>query len=448
MINENINTFVNRLLLEDESKYLATLNKFYKQKYNKEYPEKDAPEEKLRKDLIDIASEFESNIRGSNQKMKADIAIKVIDRELPNIKPEVQKPESKQTQEEEKAEDITLKKFPKYEEFRKKWYLSTVELGWPKSIKNPDLKDSNVEKGVELPWNKLTKSAYPFSNKGPGLSNFRNYTKKIKDYLYTKFKNDYPSLKKLAERVEAILDIEKQFLKKKPTNILGQVVMNVFKGIGGTDLDESILKWMSSKANGMSIFEYQKMILDEMLAKMSLGDESPKVLKNILNPLYKTIKEQTSKFYDISVAKPEISYETDDRQYYGAYFNVTVKTGNKDPKTNKIYSPFVTICDTVVRGLLKGDYKSESKRSMTCNIDEDELNDIIDKFEKSVEVKDKGTSSKTKTSADVAREVPDIEFSYDALLEKEVVGKYMIEFSYFTKGCKVLVSYVPKKGVE
>ena len=83
MINENINTFVNRLLLEDESKYLATLNKFYKQKYNKEYPEKDAPEEKLRKDLIDIASEFESNIRGSNQKMKADIAIKVIDRELP-----------------------------------------------------------------------------------------------------------------------------------------------------------------------------------------------------------------------------------------------------------------------------------------------------------------------------------------------------------------------------
>ena len=48
MINENINTFVNRLLLEDESKYLATLNKFYKQKYNKEYPEKDAPEEKLR----------------------------------------------------------------------------------------------------------------------------------------------------------------------------------------------------------------------------------------------------------------------------------------------------------------------------------------------------------------------------------------------------------------
>lgn len=47
--------------------------------------------------------------------------------------------------------------------------------------------------------------------------------------------------------------------------------MNVFKGIGGTDLDESILKWMSSKANGMSIFEYQKMILDEMLAKMSLG---------------------------------------------------------------------------------------------------------------------------------------------------------------------------------
>lgn len=86
--------------------------------------------------------------------------------------------------------------------------------GWPKSIKNPDLKDSNVEKGVELPWNKLTKSAYPFSNKGPGLSNFRNYTKKIKDYLYTKFKNDYPSLKKLAERVEAILDIEKQFLKR------------------------------------------------------------------------------------------------------------------------------------------------------------------------------------------------------------------------------------------
>jgi len=96
-------------------------------------------------------------------------------------------------------------------------------MGWPKDVKVPDVNDSLSEKGINYPWSSITKSAYPFNKRGKGVVTFRNYTKKIQDYLYTKFENDLPGLKRLLEKVESIVEDEKQFLKKKTTNFVENI---------------------------------------------------------------------------------------------------------------------------------------------------------------------------------------------------------------------------------
>ena len=75
------------------------------------------------------------------------------------------------------------------------------------------------ESGIELPWSKFDKSAFVFNKRGKGLVSVRNYTQKIKTYLYTKFEKNVDGLKKLRDLVDKILAVESQFLKKKELSL-------------------------------------------------------------------------------------------------------------------------------------------------------------------------------------------------------------------------------------
>ncbi len=432
------------LLNEAEDQYISILNKYYLKRTGEKYPNPNESPEVMQQKIVDIASEMGFDVPGKNLKVQANNAKRLIVANLKNVKPESEEQKGKiktslttsGASDKPSEEDVSLKQFPKYEDFRKKYYKSTVSLGWPSDIKDPNLKDYETDGGIVYPWSKLSKSAFVFNKRGQGLVSFRNYTKKIQNYLYTKFENDVQGLKKLMEKVDSILDIEKQYLrKKKPVSIIGTLLINIFKGIGGTEADEKMLQFLMSKAQGMTIFEYQKYILDEMFTKMSVGDDVSKTLKNILFPLYKQVKSTCEKYFIIEPVKFE---DRDIRDSdYQAYFNVKVRAGTKDSQYSKSYSPFVYVLENNVIPLLEGkNIGSKSGRKMESEVDVEDIKGLIKALK---------TSDEEKTSSIIDKS-PDISLIYDALDEdNKLIGKYYISFDYFTKGCRITIGFDSEK---
>lgn len=414
----------------ETNEFLKTLDMYWQKKYGENHPDRNLTDNEYRQLVIDAAKEMGFDPPDPALQPASASSKKYIEAHIN----EVQREQPQQTTT-SASNDISPKNWPKYEEFRKKWYKQTVDLGWPKNFKSPDYNDNEVVDGIVYPWG-MFKSAYIFNNRGKGLSSFKNYTKKIKDYLYTKFENDLPGLKKLSDKVDTIIEVEKQFLKKKPMNIMGQLALSVFKGLGATATDEAILKWMSKTFTGMTIFEYQKMILDEMYTKMSISDTTSKALSDLLKTLYENVKNKSSDNYIVD--KVKIVQDLNERAYK-ASFDIRPRTGRKNVK---IYDPYVHILKTVVLGLLAGDYQSSSRRKLACNYTKENIEKLIKDLEESVDTPTQGK----KTVSDIIENDRPVIFEMEDLNSKgEVIGKYKITFKYFIKGCTISVIYLPEE---
>lgn len=436
--------FAETLLNESVSPFLMTLNKIYQKTEGKDYPKPNATEEELRTAVFDIASKhgFKEkpntswivNSNNANNFLHDKIST-LTKNDAPEKETSVEDKTKQQSQDSSTPQDISPKKFPSYSEFRKKYYKATVDLGWPKNVKYPDVNDNASEGGIEYPWNPILRTAYVFNKRGKGLVSLKNYTKKIKDYLYTKFKDDIPGLEKLLAKVESILDVESHFLPRSKASIMGSLLMSVFRGLGANSTDEAILKWIGSKFQGMTIFQYQKMILEEMLVKMSITDSTSSTLKNILNPLFLNVKKECSKYFNIGqVSLNHDSYEN----LFIAYFEVKTKTGDK--VLSKTQAPYYYVLENIVLPMMKGEgYKSKSGKNLDFDMT---IKDIESYIKQLKETDDKHV----KEVVDSYKEP--IEFTYDAVDPNKgnvVVGKYFIKFEYITKGCRISVMFQPKR---
>lgn len=413
----------------ETNEFLKTLDMYHQKKYGENYPDRNLTDNEYRQLVIDAADEMGFTPTDPALQPASASCKKYIEAHINDVQRE--QPQQTSTS---ASNDIKPKNWPKYNEFRKKWYKQTVDLGWPKNFRTPDYRDNEVVDGIVYPWGKFN-SAYIFKNRGT-VASFKNYTKKIKDYLYTKFENDVPGLKKLSDKVDSIIEVEKQFLKKKPMNIMGQLAMSVFKGLGATANDEAIFKWMAKTFTGMTIFEYQKMILDEMYTKMSVSDTTSKALSDLLQTLYANVKNDSSDNYKIDKVK---TVQDLNEKAYKASFDITPRTGRTKVK---LYDPYVHIIETVVFPLLQGKYNSASKRKLKCNFTEEELKKLIDELNASVVEQTTGK----KTVDEVIKNSKPIIFEMADLNDKgEVIGIYKIYFNYFVKGCKISVVYKPKE---
>ena len=443
--------FTESLLSEATSFWLPTLDKYYQKLNGKKYALPSQSETDMMQEIIDVAVKLGFEIPSKDFKINAQSANKFILNHLEDVKhetPEEEKEDEKKENQkpiETQPEDIQPKKWPKYEEFRKKYYLQTVQAGWPASITYPDVNDNQKDSGIEFPWSKLDKSAFVFNKRGKGLVSVRNYTQKIKTYLYTKFEKNVDGLKKLRDLVDKILAVESQFLKKKSVgSFLSNALLGVFRGLGASSSDEALFKWLGSKFTGMTIFEYQKSILDEMLVKLEISDSTSLDLKNVIYPIHGLAKQYCSQFFDIStvkVAKEE--YEN----AYTAKFSVTNKAGTKDPKYNKTYSAFSYVLENIALPIIKKDknfIKSKSGNYFESNVTEDEITRIIKDLNS---ISEKGGKASDKNVGDVVRK-RDIIFYKPAIddVSKKNVGTYQLEFSYVVKGCIITVAFLPKEG--
>lgn len=441
MNEETLQRIETRFMLnEAKSQYETTLDKYYEKKQI-ENPVKTTDEKELQQAILSVADDLGIEYDGPDLRSKANTAQQKILKRIPTIVPDSSnKPKgtsiTTSASSSESSPDVPLKKWPKYEEFRKKYYDKLVSLGWPKNINEPTYNDNMKEGGTVYPWNKLTKTAYPFNKRGKGLVSFRNYTKQIKDYLYTKFENNQEGLKKLLDAVESILDVESQYLKKKKSSMMGTLLLNVFRGLGGTEADENILKWLSGKANGMTIFEYAKYILEEMHTKMSISDSTSKNLKAILFPLHRQIKDTAGKYYNIGRVETDYSDTMDE---FMAFFKVTNRQGTEksDKKYSKVSSAFTFVLENTVIPMLNGtNYTSKSGRKLNSEVDVEYVQKLI----KSLQGANEGEANKIISASE------DIILNYDSLDEKgKKNGLYRFEFEYFPKGCTVSVGFIVEK---
>ena len=443
--------FTESLLNEATSFWLPTLDKYYQKLNGKKYALPSQSENDMMQEIIDVATKLGFEIPSKDFKINAQSANKFILNHLEDVKhetPEEEKEDEKKENQkpiETQPEGIQPKKWPKYEEFRKKYYLQTVQAGWPASITYPDVNDNQKDSGIEFPWSKLDKSAFVFNKRGKGLVSVRNYTQKIKTYLYTKFEKNVDGLKKLRDLVDKILAVESQFLKKKAVgSFLSTALLGVFRGLGANQSDEALFKWLGGKFTGMTIFEYQKSILDDMVIKLEISDNTSLDLKNVIYPIHGLAKQYCSQFFDIStvkVAKEE--YEN----AYTAKFSVTNKAGTKDPKYNKTYSAFSYVLENIALPIIKKDknfIKSKTGKYFESNVTEE---DIL-KITKSLNaISEKGNKDSDKNVGDVVKK-RDIIFYKDAIddVSKKNVGTYQLEFSYVVKGCIITVAFLPKEG--
>lgn len=438
MSMDNLYTFTERLLVENNEqpeidRILGILDKVFDKKHGTDYPDRDKDLAFYRDEIIKYAEEVGFTRSSQNQQFAANSAFQYLSNSA-NINKFVREQTNAPTQDpvEDTPEDIVPKKWPTYEEFRKKYYKQTVDLGWPKNIAYPDVqKDTSASTGIVYPWNPLTKSSHVFNGRGKGLASFKNYTKKIKDYLYTKFEKDTTGLKRLAQKVDSILDVESQFLKKKPLGIAAQIGLAIFRGLGATDRDEAMFKWISKKFMGMTVFEYQKYILDEMIAKLSINEKTSENLRNMIVSIHEYCKKKIDGNYNVEKVLTDYS-----KRAAKSYFNVT----SKQQPSVMVYDAFVIVLETLGTSLASGSYKSTTGRKAIGNFTEDELKKFIKEI-KDIPRNDK-PNEKFNAYMERAKDKGVVEFiTVDKNAKGEVLGEYSIEIKYFTKGCRVSVIY-------
>lgn len=209
------------------------------------------------------------------------------------------------------AQDVSPAKWPTYAEFRRKYYKLTCDKGWPKEI-IPETRNPLRMGNIRLPWQDASHTAYVFNSRGIGMMSLTNYTKKVKDYLYNEFKDNSRGIHDLLSVVEDALTREQLYFKGRAIrNAIGGLIGLAFRGLGFNDKDAAIVNYIKSKIRGMTIFEYQKMILTEMDMKMSLSDTTVIDLKNILYPLRNQIASKMDGYNPTKITpeyRPNLGY--------------------------------------------------------------------------------------------------------------------------------------------
>lgn len=318
------------------------------------------------------------------------------------------------------------KVWPKYAEFRKKWYLKTTDMGWPKDI-TADTSEQERQGRIIFPWNNKA-TAYSFGPRGSKLG-IINYTKGVKNELYKRFHNDVQGLQKLLNLVSSIVDVEKTYFGGRPVlNFMGMILSAAFRGIGGTSNDEQIIKWLFNKAKGMTIFEYQKFILEEMYTKMSLDDTTLQDLKNMLNP----IRAITMKIegYEPTQVKGEYSSSI------GFMCSFKVESKVKSGKETFEAQAYLDVLDHLIIPL------SEGKLSKGGTWDDAPKTPELYSYKRMLlRLKEKGARGES-----ILRVIPKIFFIRHKRIEGKVEnspGDYIIQFKYMPYRVIIQISYKP-----
>lgn len=221
-------------------------------------------------------------------------------------------------------------------------YKKTLALGWPGEpikVKGGTADNPEIEQtvGKLIPFNVGAKIGTKLTNAIPGTKVLPLWIKTAKNLVYNKFKQDPTGLKKLLDAVNDIIEKNNQYKLSKRVGF-----RDVFKSLGNSflakfgasDKDLAVFNWLVTKAVGMDIFEFQKLILEEVMSAIDMTDERLLKMENVAKGLKRMFERapEANKF-SISSLKSSQSYDGGYKVWY------VIKSNVKPPTTSTIASP-------------------------------------------------------------------------------------------------------------
>lgn len=162
-------------------------------------------------------------------------------------------------------------------------YNKTISLGWPGEpvkVKGDSDKDGKkIEQdvtGKKIPFNVGAKVGTKIFDAIPSAKVDTRWIKLAKQLVYDKFKNNINGLKKLSDYVDEVNDKNKNYKTSRRVNFrsaLLNIGNSFLERFGAAESDKAIFNWLVKRAVGMDIFEFQKMIIDDVKSSLDLSDD-------------------------------------------------------------------------------------------------------------------------------------------------------------------------------
>lgn len=201
--------------------------------------------------------------------------------------------------------------------------------------------------------------------------------------------------------------------------------------MGFSDRDAAVFKFLQSKIKGMTIFEYQKYILQDMILKMSISNTTVSELKNILYPLRNQIQNKMDGY-----TPTKITPEYNPQLGYTCSFKIESVKQNKDTFEGQA---MLDLMSTIVLPLTQGKL---SNKTFSSGPSESDIERIIRNLTTLKEKKSKGD--------DIVRTLGQIRFrsnKYDRNTDS-IIGAYEIRFRYQSYKAIVQVIYISKETLR
>lgn len=186
--------------------------------------------------------------------------------------------------------------FPGDDELLVKYYNSTIDYGWPGlkvEMKNGKIVPQADSPGM-IPFSLYYKSKVDKETNEVKPYNMPKLVQKAKNLVEIAFKKrGAKKIKELISKVETIIEADKKYKMSHKVHFrdkFAKFVSGLVRVLGGNEADDRVLNWLVKRSETMTVFEFQKLILDEVYTKNTVTNET--ALK--LAKLQKLIRDRLS----------------------------------------------------------------------------------------------------------------------------------------------------------
>lgn len=176
--------------------------------------------------------------------------------------------------------------FPDNNELLQKYYNHTVDLGWPGKKIELDGKKIKPQPNASdyIPFELYYRGR---ADKDGDVRPYRmdQLVKKARDLVGQVFdKKGVQAIKKLQNAVETIIEADKKYKMSHKVHFrdkFAKFVSGLARALGGNEADDRVINWLARRSETMTVFEFQKLILDEVFTKKTVTDETRLKMDNL-----------------------------------------------------------------------------------------------------------------------------------------------------------------------
>lgn len=170
--------------------------------------------------------------------------------------------------------------FPGNNELLVKYYNHTVDLGWPGKKVEMDGKKIKAQPDSPsyIPFSLYYKGKVDKEDGEVKPYNMPRLVQKAKDLVDAAFKkHGIKKIKQLRSAIENIIEADKKYKMSHKVHFkdkFAKFVSGMVRVLGGNEADDKVINWLARRSETMTVFEFQKLIIDEVYTKNTVTDET------------------------------------------------------------------------------------------------------------------------------------------------------------------------------